>query len=169
MAGNRLVGDGQFGFQVVGESHHQTEIEQIVGGSAREGAHFRCTAILRPEPSNPYDPNAVEVLILNRQVGYIPAFQAPEMCAVLCGSPAECDATIQGGWHRGTGDTGFFGVRLNIIRPFAFVVGRDAPGSDSLAGRHRMEIALVLLAVAALAAYLLYKFGFAPIIAVSGT
>jgi hypothetical protein len=35
-------------------------------------------------------------------------------------SEVECKAVIQGGWDRGEGDTGEFGVRLNIIRPFAF-------------------------------------------------
>jgi hypothetical protein len=70
-----------------------------------------------------YDPNAVEVLIDGLRVGYIPAVQAPEMCALFHSAgiiQAGCEAVIQGGWDRGEGDTGEFGVRLNIVRPFAF-------------------------------------------------
>ena len=57
------------------------------------------------------------------RVGYIPAVQAPEMCTLFHSvgiSQVECKAVIQGGWDRGEGDTGEFGVRLNIVRPFAF-------------------------------------------------
>jgi hypothetical protein len=85
--------------------------------------HLECAALLRLEPTNKYDPNAVEVLIEDLRVGYIPAVQAPEMSALFHSasiSEVECKAVIRGGWDRGEGDTGEFGVRLNIVRPFAF-------------------------------------------------
>jgi len=31
-----IEGDGQFGFQVVGESHYQRELERIAGGKSEE-------------------------------------------------------------------------------------------------------------------------------------
>jgi hypothetical protein len=123
MAKYLLAGDGQFGFQVVGESHYQSDLARIAGGITAEGVHHECAALLRLEPTNKYDPNAVEVLIDGLRVGYIPAVQAPEMCALFHSvgiSEVECKAVIQGGWDRGEGDTGEFGVRLNIVRPFAF-------------------------------------------------
>ena len=123
MADTQLAGDGQYGFQVHGESHYQSDLAKIAGGITDEGVHHECAALLRLEPANKYDPNAVEVLIDGLRVGYIPAVQAPEMCALFRSvgiTEAGCNAVIQGGWDRGEGDTGEFGVRLNIVRPFAF-------------------------------------------------
>jgi hypothetical protein len=123
MANYLLAGDDQFGFQVVGESHYQSDLAKIAGGITDEGVHQECAALLRLEPTNKYDPHAVEVLIAGMRVGYIPAVQAPEMSALFHSVgvfQAECDAVIQGGWDRGGGDAGAFGVRLNIVRPFAF-------------------------------------------------
>jgi hypothetical protein len=125
MANYQLAGDGQFGFQVVGESHYQSDLAKIAGGITAEGVHHECAALLRLEPTNKVDPNAVEVLIDGLRVGYIPAVQAPEICALFHSvgiSQVECEAVIQGGWGRGEGDTGEFGVRLNIVRPFAFTI-----------------------------------------------
>jgi hypothetical protein len=124
MANYLLAGDDQFGFQVVGESHYQSELAKIAGGITDEGVHQECAALLRLEPTNKYDPHAVEVLIAGMRVGYIPASQAPEICALFNSVgifQAGCEAVIQGGWDRGGGDAGAFGVRLNIVRPFAFV------------------------------------------------
>ena len=70
-------------FQVVGESHYQSDLAKIAGGITDEGVHQECAAVLRLEPTNKYDPNAVEVLIAGLRVGYIPAVQAPEMCALF--------------------------------------------------------------------------------------
>ena len=123
MANYQLAGDGQYGFQVHGESHYQSDLAKIAGGVTDEGAHQECAAVLRLEPTNKYDPNAVEVLIDGLRVGYIPAVQAPEMCTLFDSVgiiQAGCKAVIQGGWDRGGGDAGEFGVRLNIVRPFAF-------------------------------------------------
>jgi hypothetical protein len=132
MANYLLAGDGQFGFQVVGESHYQSELAKIAGGITAEGVHHECAALLRLEPTNKYDPNAVEVLIDRLRVGYIAAAQAAEMCALFHSAgivQAGCEAVIQGGWDRGGGDMGEFGVRLNIVRPFAFADNAaEAPG-----------------------------------------
>ena len=83
MAKYQLAGDGQFGFQAVGEFHYQSDLAKIAGGITDEGVHHECAAVLRLEPTNKYDPNAVEVLIDGLRVGYIPAVQAPEMCALF--------------------------------------------------------------------------------------
>ena len=38
-----------------------------------------CLATLRPEPTNQYDPHAIEVLVDNRRVGYIARNHAPRL------------------------------------------------------------------------------------------
>src|SRR5258708_38439693 len=83
MANYHLAGDGQYGFQVHGESHYQFDLAKIAGGITDEGVHHECAALLRLEPTNKYDPNAVEVLIDGLRVGYIPAGQAPGILALF--------------------------------------------------------------------------------------
>jgi hypothetical protein len=164
-----LIGDGEFGFQIVGESHHQTAIEKMVGGRSKEGSHYRCTAIVRAEPTNRYDPNAVEVLIAGIQVGYIPAYQAADMRQTLQRysiNEAECDALVLGGWDRGGGDVGYLGVRLDLVRPFACRERAvQAPADPEIIppGLHRMEIAIVLLLFLVVALYLMFNYGFVPL------
>jgi HIRAN domain len=56
---------------VVGESHYQDAIRSICGSHRWEDVRFDCIAALVPEPSNPYDSNAVMVQIDGRHVGYL--------------------------------------------------------------------------------------------------
>src|SRR5690606_12065765 len=66
-----LAGDGEYGFEVVGESHRQDALSAICGGPCEEGHELYCTATLRPEPTNPHDRNAVAVDIDGRHVAYL--------------------------------------------------------------------------------------------------
>src|SRR6476646_10330341 len=59
-----LLGDGEFAFNIAGESHYQKEIASIVGGKTREGHKGYCAAVLSREPTNPHDRRAVVVTIL---------------------------------------------------------------------------------------------------------
>lgn len=70
-SGAIVPGDGSYQFQVVGESHYQTDLEHIVGGRTQNSASYRCVGILTPEPDNPYDPQAVYVSVDGRKVGYL--------------------------------------------------------------------------------------------------
>ena len=119
-----LTGDGQFRFPIVGESHYQQAIEAIAGGTSEDGArNLRVDALVVPEPTNPYDPNAVVVKIANQTVGYLSRDTAKLFCKALVSSPVEvgtCQAVINGGWDRGHGDRGHFGVRLDVVLPFKF-------------------------------------------------
>jgi hypothetical protein len=69
---SRLRGNGRFGFAVVGESHRQSELEEIVGGRTEEGAEFECTALLVPELDNAFDQNAIMVFIEAQKIGVLP-------------------------------------------------------------------------------------------------
>ncbi len=117
-----IVGDGEFRFPIVGESHYQEQIEAIAGGRSEDGARdILVEAFLNPEPNNPYDPNAVVVTIQNQTVGYLSRDTAKIFCRTLAAGGFEtvsCEAVINGGWNRGGGDRGHFGVRLNAVMPF---------------------------------------------------
>jgi hypothetical protein len=116
--------DGEFRFEVVGESHYQTELERIVGGPTKEGAHHKCVATLTPEPDNPHDPQAVCVSVDGCKVGYLSRHWARKFNAALASNGyarAECNALIVGGriYPPGVGGGwGVFAIKLDITLPF---------------------------------------------------
>jgi hypothetical protein len=57
--------------EVVGESHYQDTLWGIVGRRSDERVRHHTVAVLLPEPGNPYDANAVQVLIDGELVGYL--------------------------------------------------------------------------------------------------
>jgi hypothetical protein len=123
-----IIGDGKYAFPVVGESHHEVILDQLVGGRSEEGAHQRCAALLVPQPDHPYDPDAIAVSIRGHEVGFLPRNVAGEFLAALRAGGfgrAACEAVIVGGWDRGEGDRGNFGVRLNACRPFRLQSAED--------------------------------------------
>jgi len=108
--------------EVVGESYRQEALEASVGGKTLDGFNQKLTAQLVFDEGNRHDPNAVGVLIDRRHVGYIPKQQAADfrrqILAINPGQiPVVCKAKITGGWDRGDGDTGHFGVRLSLASP----------------------------------------------------
>lgn len=122
-ASRRSVGNirrgGTFETEVVGESHYQAALARICGGITEDGAHHRCQAVLIPEPDNPNDRNAVRVEIDGATVGYLnrqqaKAYQKELRRQRLSGRTLTVEAVIQGGWDRGGGDRGMFGVRLDM-------------------------------------------------------
>jgi hypothetical protein len=116
-----IIGDGKFGFPVVGEEHHQDILEALAGGRRENSAHVAVPALLLPQPDNPYDPDAVAVFMRGHEVGHLARNVAPEFLRALHAGGydrAACEAMIVGGWDRGAADHGNFGVRLNACRPF---------------------------------------------------
>ncbi|MDH3249759.1 MAG: bifunctional DNA primase/polymerase, partial [Acidimicrobiia bacterium] len=103
---------------VVGESHHQDELLAITGGRRRYGGvDVGVVAELVPEPSNRFDPDAIVVAIDERPVGYVRHGDVEWLRPVIDESLdmhglATCDAVIRGGWDRGRGEVGWFGVTL---------------------------------------------------------
>lgn len=60
--------------EVSGEHHYRDQIARVFTGIGRaEGGVTMQTAWLVPEPSNPYDRNAVKVIIRGEPVGHVPA------------------------------------------------------------------------------------------------
>lgn len=109
---------GGFHVEVVGESNYQDALEQACGGRTSDSAEYDCTAVLRAEPANPYDPDAIRVEIDGRLVGYLnrhaaKAFRPVAERLAAQGQVGTCNATIVGGWDR-DGDRGHFGIRLDL-------------------------------------------------------
>ena len=111
LAGEREV-------DVVGESHHQDELLALTGGVRRYGGvDAEAVADLVPEPGNRFDPDAVAVGIGGVPVGHLRHADAVRLRpmvdeALRRHAAARCRAVIRGGWDRGRGDVGAFGVVL---------------------------------------------------------
>ena len=107
---------------VVGESYYQDALSGICGGKTEDGHNHACLAALVREPDNEYDEHAVAVYIDGLQVGYLPRQDARSYGPVLrklakSKHLGACDAQIKGGWDRGNGDEGSFGVTLFLAEP----------------------------------------------------
>jgi hypothetical protein len=106
----------------VGESYYQDALGTICGGKSAEGHQHTCIAVLIHEPNNPHDRNAVGVYIDGRKVGHLSRAEAVAYQPVLARLAATnsvgcCHALIVGGWDRGDGDEGHFGVQLDLAPP----------------------------------------------------
>lgn len=119
-----VVGSNSYDCEVVGESRYQHALEAIVGGRGERGAQHKCHAVLRPEPDNPHDPNAVRVEVDGALVGYLPRDTAEEFTAemnLLGYRLAVCNAMIVGGWKATKKqEAGHFGILLDADIPFEF-------------------------------------------------
>jgi len=110
--------DGAEDLEVVGESHYQENLWQLVGGRHNPEERVRVTACaaLVPEPDNPYDANAVAVWVNGLKVGYLSRDDArryrPGVLALQRqhGMPIALRGVIVGGGMRadGPGRLGIF-------------------------------------------------------------
>jgi len=114
-----LPGPKTFSIGVVGESHYQSAVESICGGRTDQGHEKIVEAVLLHEDNNPYDSKAIRVDIQGNTVGYLSRENARQYRKRLekaghKGMTATCFAMVVGGWDRGSGDKGHFGVRLDL-------------------------------------------------------
>ena len=128
---------------VVGESHYQEDIRDICGSHKWEDVSFDCTAALVPEPSNPYDPNAVMVQIDARLVGYLSRADAVDYRPLIDQALAKdklvaCRARIAG--HGPGGETSNLGVFLHLPRPDE-PIEWSTDGQATETGGHRTQAA----------------------------
>ncbi len=101
----------------VGESHYQDALLAVVGGRTRHSVEHTCLAELCPEPTNPYDDEAIAVQIGGQCVGYLSRADARTFrplvdSAIASAGRATVEACVRGGWDRGAGDVGHLGVVL---------------------------------------------------------
>jgi hypothetical protein len=106
--------------ELVGESRHQEELLELVGGRRPYGGvDATAVAELVLDPTNPFDSDAIEVLIDDRPVGYLRhedavSYRDEVLDSLDLHGFATCWAHIRGGWDRGHGDVGALGVTLEL-------------------------------------------------------
>jgi HIRAN domain len=121
--------------EVVGESHYQDALWEIVGGRRRDSVHHQTEALLESEPENPYDSNAIRVIAAGRLVGYLSREDAATYQPGLLRLIEECptgriavDAQIIGGGPRADG-IGFLGIFLDHDPADFGVSSQSSPSS----------------------------------------
>ena len=105
--------------RVVGASQYQDAIRQIAGlEDADERPVWEGLAVLAPEPSNPHDPNAVQVLVDGQVVGYLDRETAARLRPVLDRIAARDEARVAvpcrvtGGFRLPDGSRAHVGLQL---------------------------------------------------------
>ena len=94
---------GGFGFEVRGEASYQHALRRLSGGRAERGEEVRFRVVLRPEPTNRQDSNAVAVYAEgDGLIGYIARENAAEIQVPLlklwtAHQVAGCPAKLIGG------------------------------------------------------------------------
>ena len=69
--------DSEYNYEVVGESFQRDHLMELIRAhQAFETGEILTTAVLEPEPTNPFDSTAVKVVIEGVQVGYIAKFDS---------------------------------------------------------------------------------------------
>jgi len=103
-----------FNVEVVGEASYQVNLLEICGAKQRDGVEKLVFAELVPEDDNQHDKMAVRVDVDGKTVGYLSRPDARSYRDQYDDDQTRCAAVIVGGWDRGNGDTGHFGVRLSL-------------------------------------------------------
>jgi hypothetical protein len=67
----KTIYGGHEPLEVVGESFHQDTLWMLTGQPRGSRVRVEITAVLEPEPTNPVDPHAIQVLISNMPVGHL--------------------------------------------------------------------------------------------------
>jgi hypothetical protein len=116
---------------IVGESQRQAALRRLSAGRRERNENVAFVVELVPEPDNPYDPNAVQVMIHHGdQVGYLPREDAKDYRVVFdtlakTKNKAICRARLIGG----TADKPNFGVMIDLASPDE-LLARLTPGGQ---------------------------------------
>ncbi len=126
----RWMGDGRFSVDAVGEVRYQTTLSKVAGGRADEPREVSSEAVLRFEPDNPHDRNAVAVFIDGAKIAYLRredavTYHAATRRLKVHGQDVTCAAKVVGGSTSLDGDGGDFAVKLDIAEPFQLAGSRD--------------------------------------------
>ena len=74
---DQMIDDSEYNYGVVGESFQRDHLMALIRAhKAFETGEILATAVLEPEPTNPFDSTAVKVVIEGVQVGYIAKFDS---------------------------------------------------------------------------------------------
>jgi hypothetical protein len=103
---------GNFDFEVVGESHYQSNLRALAGDHGDEGVELECKALLVPDNLNKHDDKAVTVYVNGLQVGNLSREDARSFRRRL-GRTTSCNALIRGGGFH-NGEKYLYGIRLDM-------------------------------------------------------
>ncbi|MDR0627386.1 MAG: hypothetical protein LBG11_09075, partial [Bifidobacteriaceae bacterium] len=121
--------------EVAGESYYRDEIRAVFTACGeripregeepgrRRGKEIRAAALLIPEPTNPYDSNAVAVYIAGNKVGHLEAVIAPSVQPALLArgpAPLEVPARV---WA--LDDDGLIRARITVEVPTVLIGPRQ--------------------------------------------
>lgn len=110
----------EFAVNVAGESFYPESFAALCGSRSTESVNIEKRARLMLQDDNPHDKLAVRVTIDGYPVGHLSREHARAFRrAVRYGELSkyevfECAAIICGGWDRGDGNAGNYGVRLAL-------------------------------------------------------
>ena len=102
-----------FNVRVVGTSYRQSQLAAVAQRLDPSDTQRRLVAVLRCEPSNPYDRNAVSVDINEVSVGYLPKEFAQVVAPILASNTFWCDAQLTGG-HQTPRGRAYYGLMLAV-------------------------------------------------------
>lgn len=115
-----ITGPGRFAVDVAGESFYPDSFATLCGPRSAEAVNIEKRARLALQDDNPHDKQAVRVTIDGYPVGHLSREHARVFRrSVRYGELSkyevfECAAIICGGWDKGNGDAGNYGVRLDL-------------------------------------------------------
>ena len=115
-ANNSEAPDGiDYNYDVVGESFQRDHLTTLIRAhNAFESGEIYSTAVLELEPTNPFDPNAVKVVVEGTQVGYIPKFDSPAVTEMVKKSGKRSyEVPVRIGWDTNS-PSPLIGVRLAL-------------------------------------------------------
>ncbi|MFC0131996.1 hypothetical protein CR105_16120 [Massilia eurypsychrophila] len=116
----QITGPGNFDIEVVGEAFYQDQFLKVCGPKTVAGFDLEVRAHLQLESDNKFDRQAVAVLLGGGKVGHLPKDLAREFRrAVKAGGLSaftmfECAGHVRGGWDKGDGNAGYFGIWLDL-------------------------------------------------------
>jgi hypothetical protein len=107
--------DSDYNYDVVGESYQRDHLTALIRAhNAFESGEIYSTAVLELEPTNPFDSNAVKVVVEGTQVGYIPKFDSPAVTEMVKKSgKSSYEVPVRIGWDTNS-PSPLIGVRLAL-------------------------------------------------------
>jgi len=104
-----------YNYDVVGESFQRDHLTALIRAhNAFESGEIYSIAVLELEPTNPFDPNAVKVVVEGTQVGYIPKFDSPAVTEMVKKSGKTIyEVPVRIGWDTNS-PSPLIGVRLAL-------------------------------------------------------
>jgi HIRAN domain len=113
---SNLVDYGEYNYEVVGESYQRDHLTSLIRAhKAFDTGEIFSTAVLELEPTNPFDPNAVKVVVEGTQVGYIPKLDSSDVTAMIKKSGKSVfEVPVRIGWDTNS-PSPLIGVRLALV------------------------------------------------------